>query len=190
MKCRICDAAAEEAWQTLGQEWHGAAVAPAFEFRLWREGETLGFAARRAAAAVVHPAARPGAWQEELWRYDVVEFFIATPDAARYLEFNLCPNGAWWAAGFTEPRVPLPGFDARRLEPITRGEMSPAGWACEARVPLPLLREWGWVPDACRVAVCAVICREGAYTYLTSCEQTSGKPDFHHPWDWEAPLPG
>lgn len=187
MQCRIY-AAEEGAPQTLSREWYGAELAPPFEFSFHRDEEELIFRMRRDAAAIIHPTAAPGAWQEELWRYDVAEFFIATPGADRYLEFNLCPNGAWWAAAFTEPRVPLAGFDARALAPRTSGMCRPEGWAAEAHVPLALLRAHGWELSACRMAVCAVICRAGAYTYLTSSEQTSGRPDFHRPWDWEAPL--
>ena len=188
MRCMVHAAPTTET-QALQTDWHGSAVQPPFRFRFHVEDDILVFYAARNASAVIHPTARPGTWQEELWRYDVVEFFIATPDAARYLEFNLCPNGAWWAAGFTEPRVPLPGFNARLLTPATRGKLTPTDWECEARLRLPSLQQWGWELTDCRMAACAVLCREGRYTYLTTCEQRIGKPDFHHPWDWEAPLP-
>lgn len=186
MQCEIHHAAGGR-YQSLAQEWHGATVEPPFHFRFHVEGQALVFRVQRAASACIHPQAVPGAWQQELWRYDVTEFFIATADASRYLEFNLCPNGAWWAAGFTDPRVPLPGFDARELAPATMGKLTPTGWECEARLPLPFLRLRGWELANCRMAACAVLCREGRYTYLTTCEQRAGKPDFHHPWDWEAP---
>ena len=172
--------------QALSTTWHGSTVLPPFFFSLYTEGEHLVFHARREAPAIVHPLAQPGEYREELWRYDVVELFIATPDASRYLEFNLSPNGAWWAAGFSAPRVPLPGFSAGHLDVRTRAAYSPERWQAEARIHLAEPAEWGWRPDACRMAVCAVICRDGRYTYLTTCEQRQGQPDFHHPWDWEA----
>lgn len=183
MQCIIHPTAAEP--QQLATTWQGQQVEPPFKFLLSVQGGNLVFQASRAAAAHLHPAAQPGEFREELWRYDVVEFFIATPDAKRYLEFNLCANGAWWAAAFTNPREPLPGFDARELSPATTGSCTPAGWACEARIPLLSLEHRGWQPAHCRMAVCAVLCREGHYTYLTTCEAREGKPDFHHPWDWE-----
>ena len=187
MQCVIHNTAAAGE-QTLMSTWNGDDIQPPFYYSFWVEGEELAFRARREAAACIHPQAKEGEFQEELWRYDVVEFFIATPDAKRYLEFNLCPNGAWWAAGFTEPRVALPGFDAQELSPRTRGHLESTRWECEARIPLPRLARWGWQPSAPRrMAVCAVICRDGQYTYLTTCEQRAGRPDFHHPWDWETP---
>lgn len=174
--------------QRLSTAWEGSEVEPPFFFSFYLEGDSLVFRARREAEASVHPQARPGCFCEELWRYDVVEFFIAAPDASHYLEFNLCPNGAWWAAGFTDPRVALPGFEGQMLTPSVRGALEPERWECEARLPLQQLEKWNWRPSApSRMAVCAVICRGGQYTYLTTCEQRSGRPDFHHPWDWESP---
>lgn len=170
-------------------EWYGQEVSPAFGFR-FELGETLRFEAWRAAPAVIHPGARAGVFQEELWRYDVVEYFISTAAADRYMELNLCANGAWWAAGFSEPRKPLEGFDGRALGIKTCGEESlpGGGWRCRAELPVETLRRWGWEPAESRMAAAAVICREGRYTYLTTCEQRQGKPDFHRPWDWEPAL--
>ena len=186
MQCKLHRIAAHAEAQQLTESWEGAPVEPPFHFCFTlTEEDTLRFEARREAAAIVHPAAKLGCFQEELWRYDVVEFFIATADARSYLEFNLCPNGAWWAEGFTEPRVKLPGFDALSLRPILQADMQQARWRCSAELPLEPLRRRGWLPWECRLAACAVLCREGVYTYLTSCEQRVGRPDFHHPWDWE-----
>ena len=189
MQCKLHNECAPGEGQLLAESWQGERVEPPFHFRFTlTAADSLRFEAWRAAPALVHPAAAPGVFQEELWRYDVVEFFIATADARRYLEFNLCPNGAWWAEGFTEPRVKLAGFDARALRPALCADMQPGRWRCSAELPLAALRAWGWSPGECRLAACAVICREGEYTYLTSCEQRAGRPDFHHPWDWEPAL--
>lgn len=185
MQCIIYSTPADE--QQMNTTWHGERLTPPFFFSFQIEGDELVYRVRRDAAASIHPQASPGEFKEELWRYDVVEFFIATPDAKRYLEFNLCPNGAWWAAGFTDPRVALEGFDAAELGVRTRAEFYPERWQAEARLSLAALAKWGWSLSACRMAATAVLCRAGTYTYLTTCEQRSGKPDFHHPWDWEAP---
>ena len=189
MQCKLHKETEPARAQLLAESWQGERVEPPFHFCFTlTAADTLRFEAWRAAGAVVHPAAVAGAYQEELWRYDVVEFFIATADARRYMEFNLSPNGAWWAEGFTEPRVKLAGFDARSLRPTLRAEMQTGRWHCSAELPLAELRRWGWLPWECRLAACAVICRAGEYTYLTSCDERSGKPDFHHPWDWEPAL--
>ena len=187
MQCLIHDTAGAPP-QTLDTEWHGAAVQPPFYFRFHTAGGRLVFEAWRDAAAQLHPKAQEGCFQENLWKYDVVEFFVATPDARRYLEFNLSPNGAWWAAAFTEPRVPLHGFCGSDLAAAAHGHISGQGWRCRAEINLNTLEARGWLLPTCRLAVCAVLSREGQYTYLTTCEQRDGKPDFHHPWDWERAL--
>lgn len=172
----------------MATTWQGGTVQPPFFYRFTEEKDTLVYEAWRAAEAQIHPQAQPGIFCADLWRYDTMEFFIASPDASRYLEFNLCPNGAWWAAAFTEPRVPLPGFCAAELQPITYGEMRDSGWRCSVKISLPALLKQGWSLDASKIVTCAVICRGGEFTYLTSCDTREGKPDFHRPWDWEPPL--
>lgn len=184
VRCKVYRAAGREA-QQLAENWQGERVHPPFHFCFEQRSGELVFEAWRDAAAEVHPQARLGVYQAELWRYDVVEFFLATQDASRYLEFNLSPNGAWWAAGFSAPRVPLPGFDAQKLAPAIRAEMKPERWRCSAAIPLRALAHYGWHLCESRLAACAVVCRDGQYSYFTSCGVRMGKPDFHRPGDWE-----
>ncbi|MBQ2379954.1 MAG: hypothetical protein II295_06125, partial [Akkermansia sp.] len=97
--------------QQINQEWYGATIVPPYEYSFTLTPEGLEFYASRKAAATVHPDGVCGAFQAELWRYDAAEFFITTPDGKRYMEFNLSPNGAWWAAVFCAPRQIAPGFE-------------------------------------------------------------------------------
>ena len=184
MQCIVHPGATDQ-YQELNTSWQGEPVTPPFYFRFHEEDHCLIFTIKRQAPALIHPQARPGVFQENLWRYDVTEFFIATADARHYLEFNLCPNGAWWAERFTDPRVKLPGFDAAQLRPIISAAMAADSWQASVKLPLAYLEEWGFHLPACRLTAAAVICRDSGYTYLTTCEQRSGKPDFHHPRDWE-----
>jgi hypothetical protein len=84
--------------QQLTHEWYGNAIAAPVEYSFTVEGEYLVFRASQAAPVSIHPEAVPGEFKEELWMYDTAEFFVADADAKQYLEFNLCPNGAWWPA--------------------------------------------------------------------------------------------
>lgn len=98
------------------------------------DGQYLWFLAARNREATVHPDARPGQFQPELWRYDLAEWFLASGEGTNYWEFNLAPNGAWWACAFTDVRranedIPGPagrGYrmhsDGRRL--VRHGENS------------------------------------------------------------------
>ena len=174
--------------QALTSAWEGETVKPPVYFSFWEDGEALVFEGWRASAARIHPAARAGLLCEELWRYDTMEFFVASGDVTRYLEFNLCPNGAWWAAAFCEPRTPQPEYDAAsRLHVEASGRVTADGWSCRMRVPLTELMEWGWRMEDCRMAACAVLCSGEGRIFLTSTDLRPEKPDFHRPWDWEKP---
>ena len=83
--------------QQLCKEWYGNSMEPPYRFSMQLTAGGLVFRAARAAAASVHPEAREGEFREELWKYDAAEFFISTPSGDQYMEFNLSPNGAWWA---------------------------------------------------------------------------------------------
>ena len=87
--------------QRLTHDWYGTPVNAPVEFSFTIEEEYLVFRAAQAAPVTIHPEARPGEFTEELWMYDTAEFFVADAEGKQYLEFNLCPNGAWWACTFT-----------------------------------------------------------------------------------------
>ena len=128
------------------------------------------FSASRQAPALIHPAAQSGQFQPELWMYDVVEFFIATADGSRYMEFNLCPNGAWWAESFSAPRVideTAPSL--YRSAVAATGRMRPAAWECRAAFPFQHLRALGIYPPACRLAVCPIL-HSPSLIFLTTAE--------------------
>ncbi len=179
-------ASAETAWQQLGQEWFGTPIVPPFEFRFCLTEDSLVFSARRAAPALHHPEAQEGRFQELLWKYDTAEFFIATAEADRYVEVNIAPNGAWWSAAFTGPRVVNPAFPARPEGVCARGQSREQGWECSISIPLAYLRLMGIEPGStpCRIAATAIL-NSPEQLFLTTATNTSGKPDFHHPWDWE-----
>lgn len=174
--------------QALNIEWFGGQVEPPWRFRFSTEEGCLVFRAARAAAPRVAPQARPGAFTKNLWRFDTAEFFIANPEGTRYMEFNLAPNGAWWAAVFSKPRVPDPVFGVP--EGISsRARCVGAGWEAELRVPLAPLAAMGIAPAACRLAAAAIVSHEDdSYTFLTTAAPCEGRPDFHHPERWTAPL--
>ncbi len=182
----ILHSSANAPWQTIPCEWFGSAVEPPFEFRFHLTETELVFSARRRTPALLHPEAQEGKFQELLWKYDTAEFFIVSPGQERYLEFNLAPNGAWWSAVFTDPRVVDPTVPAVPAGVIARGHADAAGWECEARLPLASLAEMGLTPATapCRIAAAAIL-NSPEQIFLTTATDTSGKPDFHHPWHWD-----
>jgi hypothetical protein len=88
----------------IDTDWYGAALAPPLCFTLASDFTNLWFVATRQAPATCRPG-EPGSFTEGLWEQDVAELFLADPSSGAYLEFNLAPNGAWWAAIFRAPRV-------------------------------------------------------------------------------------
>ena len=89
----------------LTKDWHGQPLQPALAFSLANDSENFWFLAARQAPSTPHPEAKAGSFFEGLWESDVAEFFLADPESGAYLEINLAPNGAFWAAQFDAPRV-------------------------------------------------------------------------------------
>lgn len=176
---------AEPVAQQLAQDWYGTTVAEPVHYSFTIEGGNLMFRAWQKAAVSLPPYAVPGQFTEKLWMYDVAEFFIAAP-GGRYMEFNLCPNGAWWACVFSAPRV----ADAAAAAPQgvqTTGNVTAEGWEASAAVPLAELAALGISPDSCKLAATAIL-NSPDYLFLTTAEDLSGEPDFHRPHAWPAAL--
>jgi len=92
---------------SLAGDWFENEVNPPVFFSFALEGDVFVFRSSRQPAALCHPGARSGLFHEQLWEYDVAEFFLSDPVTGNYLEFNLSPNGAHWACLFGSPRSPL-----------------------------------------------------------------------------------
>ena len=168
----------------MAQEWYGQAIEPPYEYSFSHTAEGLVFCARRAAAAMVHPQGKCGQFQAELWRYDAAEFFITSPGGERYMEFNLSPNGAWWAAVFSAPRVvDAPFADWRPIVTAT-GEATADGWQCQALISAESLKEVGINPANCKLAACAIL-NSPQQVFLTTALPCDTQPDFHRPDLWE-----
>ena len=165
----------------LGRDWHGAAVSPAAGFALARDADRLWFVASRAKTAAPHPDARPGQFLPRLWEYDVAELFLADPESGRYLEFNLAPNGAWWNAEFTAPRVRTDGANAQMPDVQTFAEQATDGsWAAALALPLDLLEaRIGFGPHT-RANVTFIL-ESPAQRFLSANDLGGGEPDFHRP---------
>lgn len=174
--------------QNIAAEWYGKPVEPPYEYSFTLTSEGLEFRAARRAPALVHPDAVNGAFRAELWKYDAAEFFIATPDGARYMEFNLSPNGAWWTAVFCAPRQIAPGFENWIPTGVqAAGSNNDNGWSCRALIPLKILNEAGITPQACKLTAAAIL-KSPDQVFLTTALPCNTQPDFHRPDLWELAL--
>jgi hypothetical protein len=159
----------------------GNKVDPQVLFGFAVDQDYLWFVAGHQKSPVLHPDARPGAFQAELWKYDVAEFFLADPSTGKYLEFNLSPNSAWWSAEFSAPRVlaetvehPFPGV-------ATYADMAADGsWLAAAALPLDQLRARLNFGAESRLNATFIV-NSPNQQFLTAAKLESPEPDFHLP---------
>ena len=183
--CKIWREAAVYSMQQLVRDWEGAQVEPPISFSMQLKEEELVMRAQREAPANVRPGSQGGVFTPLLWKYDVAEFFLRGKGVKPYMEINLAPNGAWWAAVFDDPGVDHPGFDAAAMAVRSRGQCNDLRWEAELRLPLVTLHELGWTLENLHASACVVLLqKDGSYRYASTTMQTSEKPDFHRPWYW------
>lgn len=141
----------------------------------------LWFIANHRRAASIHPQARPGLFQSELWKYDVAELFLTDPTSGRYFEFNLAPNGAWWSCEFTGARIRAEEVDIAMPEVATFSDMAADGsWIAAMAIPLDLLQaRLNFGPET-RMNV-AMILESPAQKLMSATDLGGGVPDFHQP---------
>lgn len=165
----------------LVADWHGASVSPPAGYVLAADARRLWFIAHHRKPAELHPQARPGDFQAGLWQYDVAELFLADPASGRYFEFNLSPNGAWWACEFTAPRVREEEADIVMPEVATYADMAADGsWVAAMAIPLDLLQARLDFGPRTRANV-AMILGFPDRIHLSAGDLGGGEPDFHRP---------
>lgn len=177
----------------LGKDRDGGVFEPPAGFSLVMDGQRLWWIANHRRPAELHPKSRPGAFQAELWRYDVAELFIADPLSGRYFEFNLAPNGAWWTCEFTAPRVRAEALEIAMPEIATFAEMAPDGsWLAAMAIPLDLLKARLNFGGESKINV-TMILNSPAQRFLSATDLGPGEPDFHRPEKFSqvsfAPIP-
>ncbi len=165
----------------MNSDWHGAELSPPLCFTIATDSSHLWFLATRQAPAICLPDAEPGSYTEGLWERDVAELFLADPASGAYLEFNLAPNGAWWAAKFTAPRVraevqpDFPSIVTSHWEDVADG-----AWCAAIRVPLVFLeKEIGFGAEA--TANVTAILNSPHQTFHSAHKLPGAEPDFHQP---------
>jgi hypothetical protein len=162
----------------ISKDWHGAPVEPSAGFSLATDDSRLWFIAHHRKAARLHPQARPGMFQADLWKHDVAELFIADAASGRYFEFNLAPNGAWWSCEFTAPLVRAEQCDIAMPEVATFADMAADGaWVAAMAIPLDLLKARLDFGPHSRANVTFVL----GQRFLTAADLGGGEPDFHRP---------
>lgn len=171
--------------QEFFSDWFGQDVTPPAQFSFATDGTYLWFLAERSSKAYCHPAGSPGSFQPELWKYDVAEWFLASKDNSGYWEFNLAPNGAWWACSFSDIRKPNEKQPVPENVETQSIKDEQGGWTTMAKIPLSELA--GIDIRNCRLAT-AFILNSPEQIFITSALDLSGEPDFHRPSDFSPPI--
>lgn len=165
----------------LERDWFGNRLDPPAGFCLVTDPGHLWFIAHHRRAADLHPMARPGMFQAELWKHDVAELFLADPAGGRYFEFNLAPNGAWWSCEFTAPRVREEETEIAMPGVATYADLAADGaWVAAMALPLDLLRARLDFGPHTRANV-TMILESPAQRFLSAADLGGGDPDFHLP---------
>lgn len=165
----------------LSHDWQGNPVEPLPAFSVITDPVRLWFIATHRQPAALHPAARPGQYQRELWKYDVAELFLGHAKSGRYFEFNLAPNGAWWTCEFTAPRVREEEADIVMPEVATFADVAPDGaWMVAMAIPLDLLRaRLDFGPET--LGNVTMILNSPEQKFLSATKLPGEEPDFHQP---------
>ncbi len=165
----------------LANDWYGELLDKPLTFSLAVDHDHLWFIACHESPAMIHPAARPGEFQPELWKHDVAEFFLLDTTTGRYLEFNLAPNGAWWSAFFTAPRV-RENTEDKQLEGVaTYADLSTNGsWMTAAALPLKMLRQELNFGDKSMMNVTFIV-NSPKQQFVSATKLHSEEPDYHRP---------
>jgi hypothetical protein len=165
----------------LIKDLNGSPLEMPAAFSLVVDGRSLWFIANHRKPAELHPQARPGAFQAELWKHDVAELFLSDPVSGRYFEFNLAPNGAWWTCEFTAPRIRADAAEIAMPEIATFSELSGDGsWLAAMAIPLDLLRARLDFGNNTRVNV-TMILESPEQRFLSANPLKGHEPDFHQP---------
>lgn len=163
--------------QELVNDWFGYDVEPSAEFTFATDGEFLWFLASRSKAATIHPEARPGQFQPELWRYDLAEWVHGRGRRHQLLGIQPCSQRRMVACAFSDTRranedIPAP------LAVDTKCILTDEGWCAMARIPLNELR--GVDIRDCKLAATFILDTPDQI-FLTTADDLSGNPDFHRP---------
>ncbi len=173
----------------LENDWFGDPLAQPLAYSLVADPGYLWFVATRGASYSVHPDAAPGKFTPRLWEFDVAELFIADSLGEAYLEFNLAPNGAWWAAGFSSARVLAAGQPDFPGNVETYNDVSEPGvWIAAMRIPLAFLEKHVSFGLGSKANV-AFILNSPNQTFHSVSKLPGAEPDFHQPSKFPRMVP-
>ncbi len=174
-------------WMQGGQ-LAGPSLTPQAGLDLRADGVMVFSAAMKPAAQDVF---QPGQKEfvADLWKGNVVEWFLGNPKTGRYLEVHLAPTGRWWSCLFASIRVrEVPEGRPLPLSVIHhRRDKSGKRWEASVQVPASVLGKLLGVSSVMqlRTNFAAVVYPVTGNPLYFSCARLPGpKPNFHQPDAW------
>lgn len=173
----------------ISSDWHGKTLSSPIGFALATDPENLWFVATHQAPASPLPNSEAGKFTPGLWEWDVAEFFLADAAGKEYLEFNIAPNGAWWAAKFSgqrEASAEQPDFESEVRSYCDISD--PNAWIVAIAVPLGFLKKLIDFGPGSR-GNATFILNSPQQTFHTAARLPGDEPDFHQPADFPKLIP-
>ena len=155
--------------------WRGDPLPRNFSWCVALDPTNLWFYGSLPGGEVTLTGSSHGSVVEGLWEADVLELFIKDP-SGEYFEFNVSPQGAWWATRLSSYRIRAKDFVLPRVLSVetTKGDGEWSSVVSIDRSSLP----WD-VGNEASMHVSGISHRGGA-RYLSSNRVIGVEPDFHH----------
>lgn len=168
---------------SLVQDWFGSPLRHPLTASLSIQQDSFIFRAQQDGPCRPHPKSERSLFQEELWKFDVVEIFFREPKNHAYLEVNLSPSGGWWACWFDEVRMP------RAVQPdfskiSAGGEVTDTGWEAFMKIPLTHFAQL----ESLHYNVTAIL-ETPQQRFVTAFPLGCQEPDFHRPSHFQPLFP-
>ena len=174
-------------WMQGGQ-LAGPSITPQAGLDLRADGVMVFTAAMKPAAQDVFTSEQKE-FVSDLWKGNVVEWFLGNPKTGRYLEVHLAPSGRWWSCTFSTIRVretpegrPLPLSVVHH-----RRDKAGKRWEASVQVPTAVLCKLLAAPSVMelRTNLAAVVYPvTGRPLYFSHAPLPGLKPNFHQPEAW------
>ena len=173
----------------ISADWHGKSLNPPVGFCVAADPEALWFVATRQAPALSHSNSAEGRFTPELWKHDTAELFIGQPGDSNYLEFNLAPDGGWWAARFDAGRELSPEQpDFQNQVSAYAAQDDASMWIAALRVPIIFLKEnIGFGVGS--TGNSTFILNSPHQTFHSAAKLPGRDPDFHQPSSFPKLIP-
>lgn len=165
----------------LRQDWFGSPINPNLGFCLIQDPDFLWFIATRQALHTSPVNSKCGDFIEGLWDFDVAELFLSNPSNGHYLEWNLSPNGAWWAASFSAPRSRITSLERWQSMVKTFAFTDHSQlWCAAIQIPVTILQdEIHFSSESC--ANVSAVLHEPDPKFISFNPLPGKSPDFHQP---------